>query len=443
MATMQHNPKQMDKLPNMCVANCLLSMRTYRKQCTDKPCLQWANDKGTSLASLVDPNTHVCKQNRTSQNHNRRRRPLQLELIWCPQQCSDSSYHVLPITSCHHDTANTGVVTCTCSSNIALIRNKISRHVMFPSTRSRTQATATQQHTRCLWHHVSKQKETCNPPHQRHEFTWCSSTRKRTSFTGGDGSANCWQCSFPSSSLQDKPRKQIWANNLNEPHIQRTFAKDVVRQLSYLPRTIVSTWTFAVSSAMCTTLAHMTHCLQAVVLKSVFFVFARRPHMLHKQHDDTCIATGTSILMLEVVFSWLHRSKVVNFWDNRRRTTETLKMQQTQPSQMKNHKTTSLFIQYGTQRRWRNTRARPIHTHINVLTSWLHSSVHLGCCWPRHCQLSHHKSTSAHVFLLWISRSKCIASPWSTCPKGICSASRWDAGHASACSQAIRAQNNT
>ena len=31
---------------------------------------------------------------------------------------------MLRITNCHYDTANTDVVTCTCSSNIALIRNK-------------------------------------------------------------------------------------------------------------------------------------------------------------------------------------------------------------------------------------------------------------------------------------------------------------------------------
>ena len=190
---------------------------------------------------------------------------------------------------------------------------------------------------------------------------------------------------------------------------------------------------------------HDTLLVSCCVEKCFFFSFTGEApcHMLHKQHDDTCIATGTSILMLEVVFflaasiqSGEHlRQQKAHHRDTQNATISTLTDEKPQ--------TTSSFIQYGTQRRWKNTRARPTQTHTNVLTSWLHSSVNLGCCWHRHGQLSHHKSTSARVFLLWISRSKCIASPWSTCPKGICSASRWDAGHASACSQAIRAQKNT
>ena len=100
-------------------------------------------------------------------------------------------------------------------------------------------------------------------------------------------------------------------------------------------------------------------------------------------------------------------------------------MQQTQLSQLKSHKTTSLFIQNGTQTTWEEHSERPIQTHTNVVTSSLHTGP-FGICWPRHCLL---KSTSAHVFTLDFGVNDRLAVV--AVQKGICSASRRDAGHVS------------
>ena len=165
------------------------------------------------------------------------------------------------------------------------------------------------------------------------------------------------------------------------------------------------------SSAICTTLARMTRCLSAVVLKSVS-VFARRPVTCFTNNTTTHVS---QLARLSSCWKWFFLAASIqsgehlsqhkaHHRDTQHATNSTLTTEKPQNNIISHpiwHPTTS-----------EEHSGRPIQTHTNVVTSSLHSSVNLGCCWPRHCLLSHHKPTNAHAFPLWRSKSTCVASPW-------------------------------
>ena len=150
--------------------------------------------------------------------------------------------HVLRITSCHHDTANTDVVTCTCSSNIALIRNKCLDMSCSQAQRDHTHAQLQRNNT----HDVCDTMSPDRKKHATHHTNGMSSHDVPRQEKGPrllDVTGQRTAGHVPSHLLRCKtnPENKYGPTTSTNRTIQRTFAKDVVRQLSYLPRTIVST----------------------------------------------------------------------------------------------------------------------------------------------------------------------------------------------------------